>query len=397
MLMRILVGWDDAAELDLIALYLNLAENHVAMTADAEEFLRHVKDERWDVVLMTVNMPDVEKGYEIFARIRELQPECPVVGACQQQDVYRIARFMTNGMRNYVLRDAGGDYMFYLYNTLENVVEAIRAEREQKLAERLREEIDSVRKLQESIIPRDIHCPEEYEIVARYEPSQIQVVGGRPVIMAGGDYYDVFSLDDKSIVLLVGDASGHGMKACMSIMTMHTLVRMIRGQQYQDTASFVAEVNNRLCQQSVIQDEGGFITLLYGVLRATDHVFQWSSAGHPAPLLHDLESDEIKPIAGNEAAGLPLGIYDDGDYTTLDFVVPRNSRLLLYTDGLQEAFPEGKEGYNEYGMEGIAETLRRCKSLSVQETMQALFDDSAAFTQGAGRHDDTSVVLLQRS
>ncbi len=42
--------------------------------------------------------------------------------------------------------------------------------------------------------------------------------------LAGGDYYDAFAHGDN-IVVLVGDASGHGMKACMSIMTMHTLIR----------------------------------------------------------------------------------------------------------------------------------------------------------------------------
>ena len=205
--MRILVGWDNAEETDLMTLYLNVDENDVQMIGDPDVFLEKAKEEFWDVILMTVSLPDTERGYEIFSEIREAQPNVPLVGACHPEEVYMIARFMTGGMKQYIPRDANGDYLFLIYTQLESVVEAVRAEREQKLAERLREEIDSVRKLQESMIPRDLYCPDEYEIVARYEPSQIQVVGGSPVIMAGGDYYDVFSLDDKSIVLLVGDAS----------------------------------------------------------------------------------------------------------------------------------------------------------------------------------------------
>jgi phosphoserine phosphatase RsbU/P len=68
--------------------------------------------------------------------------------------------------------------------------------------------------------------------VARYESSQIRVLGDRPVVMAGGDYYDVFSFDDGQVVLVLGDAAGHGVKACMSIMTMHTLISMIRDRRF---------------------------------------------------------------------------------------------------------------------------------------------------------------------
>jgi serine phosphatase RsbU (regulator of sigma subunit) len=311
-------------------------------------------------------------------------------------EVFRVARFMTNGMRSYMLRDSGGDFMFLVRSALEGVVEAIRAEREQKIAERLREEIESVRKFQESIIPRDLRCPPGYKIAARYEPSQIQVMGGRPVVMAGGDYYDVFTLDDQSVVILVGDASGHGMKACMSIITMHTLVRMIRGQQYQNTAEFVGEINRRLCEQTVISDDGGFITLFYGVLRADRGEFQWTSAGHPLAMLHEKDGGEIKTVGSRANAGLPLGIYPDVQYETFSVPVPSKSRLLLYTDGLVEAISEGAEQHREYGVNGVVETLKRSSAAPIDRTLQALFDESYAFTGGAGRHDDTSVVLLER-
>ena len=74
--------------------------------------------------------------------------------------------------------------------------------------------------MQESLIPPEIQCPDGYQIRARYESAQIQVLGGHPVILAGGDYYDVVRIAEDTIVVVVGDASGHGMRACMSIMIM---------------------------------------------------------------------------------------------------------------------------------------------------------------------------------
>jgi len=273
----------------------------------------------------------------------------------------------------------------------------VKALRDQQVVEKLREEVQAVRKLQESMIPAHIEAPSGCQIVARYEPSQIRVAGGRAVTMAGGDYYDVFTLDNNHVVLLVGDASGHGMKAAMSIMVMHTLVRMIRTQKYQNTAAFVAAINNQLCEHSIVQEEGGFITLAYGLLTLDTNELQWTSAGHPIPLVQDLDTGEIRALAADNTAGLPLAIYPEVDYDTLLSKLPDNYRLLFYTDGLQEAFPEHKPTkVCEFGVEGIKRTLATRREATALESLQALFDESEAYTEGSGRHDDTSVVMLER-
>ena len=394
--MRILVAWDVPEQADLISLYLGVEQNEVAVATEAEEILAEAGRRPWDVVLLSTTLPDGDGAFRVFEELRRRHSDVPVVGACHTTDVFRIAKFVTHGMRSYVLRDADGDFVFLLETNLEGVVHAVRAEREQAVAAKLREEIDSVRRLQETIIPRSLECPPGYRVAARYETSQLRVMGGRPVSMAGGDYYDVFRTDEDHNVLLVGDASGHGMKACMSILTMHTLVRMIRNNRYDRTADFVAEVNDHLCEQSVVSQEGGFITLLYGILHAGRGEFQWSSAGHPPPLLHDLDAGTVEPIGSEDAGGLPLGIAGGAEYDTYAVSLPRRSRLLLYTDGLAEAFPGDVESHAEFGTAGIVRTLKQSSGLPPEGAMQALFDASNAFTRGSGRHDDTSVVLLER-
>lgn len=91
---------------------------------------------------------------------------------------------MAHGMNAYVIRDSSGDFVFMLQALLESTHEAVRAVRDQDLAAKLREEVESVRKLQASLIPQDLEAPEGYEICGRYEPSQIRVLGGQPVTMA---------------------------------------------------------------------------------------------------------------------------------------------------------------------------------------------------------------------
>lgn len=395
--MRILVAWDQLEQQELLGLYLGLGDHEVVWSDGPDDTLTLAENQPWDVVLLAISLPTVDRGFEVFQQLKRFIPEAPIIGVCDPNEVFKVVRFMTNGMAAYIIRDANSDYCFMLLNVLETAVEAARAAREQEILERLREEIDAVRKLQESMIPQHIEAPAGYEMCARYEPSQIRVLGGRPVTMAGGDYYDVFTLDQNSVVLLVGDASGHGMKAAMSIMVMHTLVRMIRTQRYKDTAAFVAEINNQLAQQTIVNEEGGFITLLYAILRLDRNEVQWTSAGHPLPLIQDLDTGEIRPMADDDPSGLPLAVISDADYQTIVTPLPKRCRVLLYTDGLAEAFPAGTaEGVNQFGIEGITRTLRQCAELPLLESMRELFQVSQDFTEGAGRHDDTSVVLVER-
>ncbi|QDU38829.1 Phosphoserine phosphatase RsbU [Maioricimonas rarisocia] len=395
--MRILVAWDDPAQADLLKMYLGVNGNEAEIVCDGNRFLQQLsRGEPWDAVLLTTTTPSTDRAFEIFEAARKMAPETPIIGACPETDVYRIARFLTGGLRGYVIRDRAGDFMFLLQAVIEGAIKQAHAERERIVAERLRREIDSVRRLQETIIPRDIESPPGYDIVARYESSQIRVIGGQPVTLAGGDYYDAFAVSDDSLVLIVGDASGHGMKACMSIMTMHTLIRMIRSNRFRNTADFVTHVNNELCQQAIVNEDGGFITLLYGILNTRTHILEWTSAGHPVPLIQDLDSTEVAPAGDDEAPGLPLGILPDAEYVVRRTPVPPGSRLLMYTDGLAEAFSPEAEGHREFGEKGLRRTLKESAQADLRQTMRALFDASHAFTDGQGRHDDTSVLLLER-
>src|SRR5262245_28833822 len=256
--MRILVGWDNPSESETIDLILNVEESSAAIFTEGPAFEAAVADANWDVVLLATNFPNEDDSLGVYKKIQDSIPNVPVVGAWRQGEFTNLARFISHGLHSHLMRDSEGDYIFLLPSMMEAAMAAAIAQKSRMLAERLREEVDSVRRLQESVIPRDLPAPDGYEVVARYEPSQIRIVGDSPVIMAGGDYYDVFNLDSDKLILLVGDASGHGVKACMSIMTMHTLIRMIRDQRYPNTVDFVSEVNRRLCGSDIVQDEGGF-------------------------------------------------------------------------------------------------------------------------------------------
>ncbi len=395
--MRILVGWDDPAEAELLRLYLTGGgDNAVTITDQEGPFLAEAHQPAWDVVLFTLSFPTPEKAFAAYETLQHLHPAVPVVLAARPGEMINLPRFLMRGLRFYVFRDEQGDFMFLVLSALESAIHVAKAEEARRLAETLRQEVEGVRLLQEAIIPRGLQPPPGYRAAARYEPSQVTVVGDKPVVMAGGDYYDLFCPDRHTLAALIGDASGHGLKACMSIMTMHTLVRMLATERFRDTAAFVSEINERLCENSIVQSGGGFITLLYASIDTATHRVSWASAGHPPPLLHHLDADEVAAVGSNADGGLPLGIVPGVGYDAFAFTLPPRCRLLLYSDGLTDALSDQQDSSSAFGVVGISAALRATRERPLAEALDYLFSASNAYTGGQGRHDDTSVLLLER-
>lgn len=392
--MRVLVGWDVDEELELLTSYLEAGETAVELVRCPGDLIGALERSRFDAVLMPVTFPDSEQSFEAYEALRRLDAEVPVIVAARPGEIYPLSRFIGHGVQTHVYRDPAREYLFLLQTLLESSLAARRAEQAKLLAEKLRSEIESVRSLQESMVPREMTAPPGYEIVARYEPSQIQVSGGQPVVLAGGDYYYAFQLTGGRLVFLVGDASGHGIKACLAIMSMHVLINQLQTDLASSPHEFVSQINRRLCDQDIVLGQGGFITLIYGIL--ADGVVSWTSAGHCLPLLHDLASGEIVEVGDSHRdGGLPLAIDADAQYETVTTPLPPGHRLVVYTDGVIEAMPGG-DGHQQFGIDGLKRTLQECRGASLGETLDRLFRQSQAFTDGAGRHDDTSVLLLER-
>ncbi len=395
--MNILVGWEASLETETLELMLNVGGHEATICSDLDQFNQTLSATDWDVVLLSLSFPSQEESVTTFENTKRELPGVPIVGAAKSDDITHLIQFVSQGLHSHVIRDNEGNFIMLLISMLEAAHENVKALRAQVVAERLSEEVDSVRKLQESVIPDDLPETNGYKVIGRYEPSEIRVDGQNMVVMAGGDYYDSFALDDSKVVMLVGDASGHGVKACMSIMTMHTLIRMIRNNRFANTADFVNAVNNRLCTSDIVQDEGGFITIIYCMLDTQTNHFEWTCAGHPLPLLQNLETNEVTILGDEDQIGLPMAVMEGWEYECISATIPPNSRLLIYTDGLEEAFPpSGDALVDQFGVEGITQALKDSKDQPLEDALELIFQRSSDITEGTGRHDDTSVMIIER-
>ncbi len=399
--MRVIALWDDEpGETELLELYLNMPPMEMTLVRSEAELDRAlVEGGPWDAALLALSADDHDRCVSRFQAMRLSYPQLPIVGAAASDQVFRMARFLTGGLRGYVIRDERKDFLFLLRSAIEGAIESVRAEQERLIAEKLRQEVDSVRRLQASILPARLVDVPGYRISGRYEPAELRVIGGRPVTLAGGDYYSAFRAPDGSICLIVGDASGHGMKACLTIMTLHTLLTMLRTNCHTNTARFVAEVNRSVCSQDAVCGDGSFITLLYAVIQPKTGMIECTMAGHPSPLVQNLKTGLVQPLVADPDACLPLAIDDDAQYVSYRGKLTPGSRLLIYTDGLTEAhhdeiLHERPGQWDEFGLGRTMDVMQQTNAQDPDSTIEALFQASHDHTRGAGRHDDTTILIL---
>ncbi|MBA3314819.1 MAG: fused response regulator/phosphatase [Planctomycetaceae bacterium] len=393
--MRVLVGWDDVQEADLIRLYLNVEEELSTVCTDTASFLEVAEIEpfAFDIVLLATALPDHDAAFAAFQRVRRLRPNCPVVGVCRPDDVYRLAPFLQQGLRASLPRDLGGDFVFLLRATLEGTLEAVRAEADQRAAAMMRRELESVRFVQSAVLPEKVAAPPGYRLAVRYEPSRIEVAGGEAVAI-GGDYYDVTSPDENHTTLILADATGHGLRACLSMIALDALLRVLPTAKFRDPAALLNELNRLFCRQKLSRFGGGFVTAVCVVLRHDRHQLMWATAGHPSPLLN--AGGHVWPLQRESPPGPPLGVDSDTVYQVETGVIPQSGRLLLFTDGLSEAAPSPRD--KQFGTERIARVLQDgSTSSSPSATLENLFTEAKTFAAREGLFDDATALLLERA
>jgi serine phosphatase RsbU (regulator of sigma subunit) len=175
--------------------------------------------------------------------------------------------------------------------------------------------------LQRGLIPRRAPSVAGLELAAHYEAAGV----GAEV---GGDWYDAFELPQGRLGVVLGDVAGSGIRAAS---TMGQLRSVTRAFALADEAGRTpGEVLTLLNGYRVALEELGLFTVLYAVVDPGQGRIEWSSAGHPPPLL--VSGESARYLEGGD--GL-MGV-ERAAYRTLHAPVPSGGLLLLYTDGLVE-------------------------------------------------------------
>ncbi len=255
---------------------------------------------------------------------------------------------------------------------------ALVLQREQLELHHLRKELEVARQLQASMLP-----------------LQRPLFPGRPDIEAcgfmepaskvGGDLFDAFFVDNRTLFVCIGDVSGHGIAAALFMVRVIGLLRMLAMESMQPE-KLLETLNDRLC---IGNDANLFVTLFCGFLDVESGDFVYSNGGHCAPMI----------CAGGDAALLPLpqgtlvGAMSGRHYGSLRRSLATGETLFCYTDGVTEA--ENRAGV-PFSEEGCLRFLRRVAQDPLPAVLDSLYEKVISHTGSTVLADDCTMLALRR-
>lgn len=207
----------------------------------------------------------------------------------------------------------------------------------------------------------------------------------RPAREVGGDFYDVFRVGPAEIAFLIGDVSGKGVAAALMMAVASTRLRTL-GATESDPAMILGQVNRELATDN---DACLFVTAFLCILNPDTGEVRYANAGHNEPLIVRADATaEFHPVDRT----LPLGIIEETVYTNESLVLRPGEAILLYTDGVTEAFNAEHQALGEdrlrAGLSG--RDLPTAKALVT--AAESLVD---SFVSGAPASDDLTALALR--
>ncbi len=244
---------------------------------------------------------------------------------------------------------------------------------------RMERELATAKAIQKSALPR-VFPPfpevDKFDIFASMNAAK----------EVGGDFYDYFLIDDHTLGFLIADVSGKGVPGALFMMAAKTELEnyMSTGMELSQA---IATANMRLCANN---DAGMFVTVWAATLDYNTGKLTYVNAGHNFPLLRHGFNGEWEWL--KKKCGLFLGTFEMAKYRQETIMLEPGDELLLYTDGVNEAFNVNEE---EYSNERLEEFLAAHSNMHSREIVRSLRADVARWAEGAEQSDDVTILALE--
>ena len=239
----------------------------------------------------------------------------------------------------------------------------------------LQKELDIAARVQLSLLPDTMPLSERIEMTGIMRPAK----------EVGGDFYDFFHLDQHHIAVAVADVSGKGVPAGLFMVMTRTLMRATAVRHIDAPGLVLASINDFLEQNN---SEDLFVTVFYGVLDERTGRFIYANGGHNPPILVDRDGANPLEMTG----GVALGMFDGLDYADAHVDMEPGARLVLFSDGVTEAFNDRDEAF---GDERLLDTARALpEEQGPEQDVNDIVSAVDEFAGEAPQFDDITCVVL---
>ena len=370
---RVLIADDEAHVLDALQMLLSGSGLSTEEVTHPARVLQALEAEQFDAVLLDLNYArgsiEGAEGLDLVSRIRSQDSLLPVLVMTAWSSVDLAVEAMRRGASDFVQKPWDNRE---LLKKLQNQVTRARAQRR---AQRLRdEELRDAREIQDSLLPKRLPEVAGFEMAAMTQPLRV----------VGGDYYGIVPISQRQTAFCIADVAGKGLPAALLMSSLQTAIKPLVAQRLQPR-ELCHRLNRILCD---LTPPGKFISFFYAVLDNVDRRLTYCNAGHNPPLLIRTEGTSTEL----NTAGAVLGQFPDWLYEQSELRMTAGDTLLLFTDGLVEAYNE--DGEEPFGENNVIHTALKNPSSNAEGLMNLLV---AAAWQHTGKNfqDDVSLIVLK--
>ena len=263
-----------------------------------------------------------------------------------------------------------------LTNVLVVALQNQRLERARANQEATRRELELAATMQAMLVPTEWPEDRDIDVAAFYKPH----------LEVGGDYYDVFAVDEDRMVFCMADVSGKGIAAAFLMSNFQANLRASFQYEPDDLRSVVERLNERVSENAKGEK---YITVFAAVYHRRKREIQYVNCGHNPPviMLADGRTQQL------ELGSVGLGMFREiPSLETGTVRLDRESTLVCFTDGLVEQ--ENEEGI-PYGMQRMEEILRERRGMPVKDVQTALIDSVKDFKGEEPSFDDTALMVVR--
>lgn len=241
---------------------------------------------------------------------------------------------------------------------------------------RIAKELEFARSVQLSSLTTEFSLSPSVDVYAKTEPAK----------EVGGDFYDVYMLDDNHMAILIADVSGKGIPAAMFMMRARTSIKALTQSGLPVNEVFV-RVNNRLCHNNTGEL---FITAWMGILDIKTGEIEYVNAGHNPPLFKRNGSYEYFVTKRN----LVLAAMEDYAYKSGKVSICPGDEIFLYTDGVTEAININEELFGEERLLNVINALD--EEMVAEDICGSIFEKVEEYAgDGVEQFDDITMLSLR--
>jgi len=352
------------------------------------EALNKLQQKKVDLIISDFLMPEMD-GLQFIAQAQQLYPDLPCILLTGYADKENAVKAINNvDLFQYVEKPWDNEHIsLIIRNALSS--KSLRETLQQKIkelddvllerdklmqhTEMLKEELQLAKDVQESILPQKLPKTSNISVIAKYQPA----------LQIGGDYYDVITLPNNKIGVLIADVTGHGIQAALITILLKSALIDMTDHDLQP-GDILTAINNLIYQ---ILPKNIYVAGLAMVVDTESGVCKIANGGIPHPII--LRKDRtIEKIPVN---GLLLGICDESIFKPgkeLTAQLNPGDRLLLYTDGLTEVTNDKNEVFEEKLPEFLANSNGKSGKVLLNDLTQAAKNFSRP------EHDWDDITLL---